>query len=371
MALAIFSHETHIDFVGFRKIAYAISCITALIGLVAILMNGGLKYGVDFTGGVIVQISFEQPILDEHVKTALEDVNLPGLIVQQVDTDNRNYMLRFSVSDESTQELREHVTDTLHKMLPDNKFTIQRIESVGPKVGNDLRNMAIEAVFYAVLLITVYISGRFEHSWITAGAMVAVLYGAVYGVSYIGLSKLWGVFLGLIITFICCWKLKLNFALGATLALVHDVVITVGLLTLMNVEIDLNVIAALLTLVGYSINDTIVVYDRIRENLRNVPHDSDNKPTMESVINASVNQTLSRTVMTSGTTLLASLALYFLGGNVIHSFALTITLGIIFGTFSSIFVASPILIAFGNVDFYHTKVSQKVEFERPGEHGVV
>jgi preprotein translocase subunit SecF len=175
--------------------------------------------------------------------------------------------------------------------------------------------MAIEALFYAVLLITVYISGRFEHSWFIAGAMALVLWGAVYGAGYFGFNRLFGVGIGMVITLLCCWKLKLNFALGAILALMHDVAATLGLLTLMGVEIDLNVIAALLTLVGYSINDTIVVYDRIRENLRAVPHDIDAKPSMADIINKSVNQTLSRTIMTSATTLVASLALYLLGGS--------------------------------------------------------
>jgi preprotein translocase subunit SecF len=238
-------------------------------------------------------------------------------------------------------------------------------------VGNDLRNMAIEALFYAVLLITVYISGRFEHSWFIAGAMALVLWGAVYGAGYVGFNQLWGVAIGMVITLLCCWKLKLNFALGAILALMHDVMVTLGLLTLLGVEIDLNVIAALLTLVGYSINDTIVVYDRIRENLRAVPSDDSVKPSMADIINKSVNQTLSRTIMTSATTLVASLALYLLGGSVIHDFALTITLGVVFGTFSSVFVASPILMAFGNVDLYHKKAHKNDDYERPGEHGIV
>ena len=371
MAFALLSRQTNIDFVGFRRFAYSISGFFIILGLIAIFWNGGLRYGVDFAGGVMVQIQFEQPIPDEQVKTALQNVDLPGLTVQQVDTEDRDYLLRFSMPAAENQDLREQVSSALKNSIPDNPSSIQRLESVGPKVGNDLRNMAIEALFYAVLLITVYISGRFEYSWFMAGAMALVLWAAVYGASYLGFNRLWGVAIGMVITLISCWKLKLNFALGATLALIHDVVVTLGLLTLLGVEIDLNVIAALLTLVGYSINDTIVVYDRIRENLRAVPADVQKKPSMASIINISVNQTLSRTIMTSATTLVASLSLYLLGGNVIHDFALTITLGIVFGTFSSIFVASPILIAFGDVDLYHAKASKKDDYERPGEHGIV
>ena len=371
MAFALLSKETHINFAGFRRIAYGISMLFIAIGMVAIILNGGLRYGVDFAGGVMVQVQFDKQIGDEQVKTALKGVGLPGLTVQQVGSEDRDYMLRFSDNAFEKQDLRARVSEALKKSIPDNPSSIQRLESVGPKVGNDLRNMAIQALFYAVLLITVYISGRFEHSWFVAGGMAAVLWLAVWGASYLGFSQLWGVAIGLIVTLICCWKLKLNFALGAILALIHDVAVTLGLLTLLGVEIDLNVIAALLTLVGYSINDTIVEYDRIRENLRAIPADAQAKPSMPEIINTSVNQTLARTIMTSVTTIVASLALFILGGSVIHDFALTISLGVVFGTWSSIFIASPILMAFGSVDLYHSKAQVQNDYERPGEHGIV
>ena len=371
MSFSILSRQTNIDFAGFRRIAYTISMIFILIGIFGIIWNGGLRYGVDFAGGVMVQIQFDKPIPDEQVKTALQNVELHGLTVQQVGTEDRNYMLRFSSTDSTqNQDLRHNVSEALKSSIPDNNSSIVRLESVGPKVGNDLRNMAIEALFYAVLLITVYISGRFEHSWFIAGIMAAVMWAAVAGTGYLGFSRLWGVAIGLIITLLCCWKLKLYFALGAIIALIHDVIVTLGLLTLLGVEVDLNVIAALLTLVGYSINDTIVVYDRIRENLRAIPEDGP-KPTMDEVINKSINQTMSRTIMTSSTTVVASFALFALGGSVIHDFAFTITMGVIFGTWSSVFVASPILIAFGDVDLYHRKANKKDDYERPGEHGIV
>ncbi len=371
MAFAILSRQTNIDFAGFRRIAYVISSLFICVGLLAIMLNGGLRYGVDFAGGVMVQVQFDKPIADEQVKGALQGIELPGLTVQQVGTEDRDYMLRFSLDAAANMDLRDQVSSALRGSIPDNPSTIQRLESVGPKVGNDLRNMAVEALFYAVLLITVYISGRFEHSWFIAGAMALVLYCAVYGVGYLGFNRLVGVGVGMVVTLICCWKLKLNFALGAILALLHDVVVTLGLLTILGVEIDLNVIAALLTLVGYSINDTIIVYDRIRENLRAVSADDVVHISMASIINRSVNQTLSRTIMTSTTTLVACLALYVLGGSVIHDFALTITLGVVFGTYSSVFVAAPILMAFGDVSLYHRKAKKDDDFERPGEHGMV
>ena len=183
MAFALLSRQTNIDFVGFRRFAFSFSGFFIVLGLLAIIWNGGLRYGVDFAGGVMVQIQFEQPIPDEQVKTALKNVDLPGLTVQQVDTEDRDYLLRFSMPAAENQDLREQVSSALSSSIPDNPSSIQRLESVGPKVGNDLRNMAIEALFYAVLLITVYISGRFEYSWFMAGAMALVLWGAVYGAS--------------------------------------------------------------------------------------------------------------------------------------------------------------------------------------------
>ncbi|MBQ8744278.1 MAG: protein translocase subunit SecF, partial [Mailhella sp.] len=199
MAFAILSRQTNINFAGFRRIAYVISSLFILVGLFAIIMNGGLRYGVDFAGGAMVQVQFEKPIADEQVKGALQALNLPGLTVQQVGTEDRDYMLRFSMDAVENTDLRDQVSSTLKASIPDNSSTIQRLESVGPKVGNDLRNMAIEALFYAVLLITVYISGRFEHSWFIAGAMAIVMYGVVYGVGLIGFNRLWGVGFGMII----------------------------------------------------------------------------------------------------------------------------------------------------------------------------
>lgn len=374
MAFALIKNTTSFDFVGKRRIAYVVSVLIILLGLGAILMHGGLRYGVDFAGGVMVQIQFENAVPDEEVKKALADIKLPGLTVQQIGSDNRDYMLRFSSTAEGASEnLRSDVTSALSSRLPGNPATILRLEMVGPKVGADLRNMAVEALFYSVLLITVYISGRFEHSWLLAGAMAVVLWAAVYGVGLLGFSKVWGVGVAMIITVLLTWRLRLNFALGAIISLLHDVFITLGILTLMNKEIDLNIIAALLTLVGYSLNDTIIVYDRIRENLRAMPPQSEGVPlpTMGEIINLSLNQTLSRTLLTSGTTLLACLSLYLLGGSVIHDFALTILLGVFIGTFSSIFVATPILIAFGDVNDYHAAQDDGSVFERPGEHGVV
>ena len=322
--------------------------------------------GIDFAGGVIVQVQFAQPVEDEVLKKSLDIPELPGISTQRFGEGARDYLLRFSSAENTdAAALRTSVLAALAKAFPGNDVEIQRLEMVGPKVGDDLTNKALGALYYATLLIAVYISGRFEQRWMAGVAMAAVLWGGMYLAGLTGLGMGWLVLVALGITLVVCFVLKLNFALGALVGLIHDVFITVGLLSLMNVEIDLNVMAALLTLVGYSLNDTIIVYDRLRENLRAAP-----KQPLASLINRSVNQTLSRTILTSGTTFVATLALYLLGGGVIHDFALTMLIGVFVGTASSIYVSSAVLLALGDTEFYVHQQERPV-YEKPGEHGIV
>ena len=366
MGFAFIRHGTNIDFIGKRHWAYGISVILIVVGLASMLMGQGLKMGIDFAGGVIAQIQFEQPVKDEALKKSLDVPALPGISTQRFGDGDRDYLLRFSQSENAdASQLRTALIDTLASAFPDNKAEIQRLEVVGPKVGADLTNKALAALYYSVLLIAVYISGRFEQRWMAGAIMAAALWGGMYLAGLTGLGMGWLVLLSLGITLVVCFILKLNFALGAIVGLLHDVSITLGLLSLMGVEVDLNVMAALLTLVGYSLNDTIIVYDRLRENLRTA------QSTMSQLINNSVNQTLSRTILTSGTTLLATLSLFVLGGGVIHDFALTMLIGVFVGTASSIYVSSAILLALGDVDFYTHRAQESVKYERPGENGVV
>ena len=368
MALSILRKEPNFDFVGWRRIAFIASAAVVLVGVIAFFARGGLRYGVDFEGGVAAQVHFSQPVGDEAIKAALESSNLPGLAVQQFGDGDQDYLIRFSTPEIPAESIRETLTQALAQSLAGNTADIQRLEVVGPKVGADLRNAALGSMYVAILLITVYISGRFEQRWVVAGLMAGVLFGAMYVLSLLGVGMVWRVVAALALTILICWKLKLNFALGAVISLVHDVGTTVGILVLLGKEFDLNIIAALMTLVGYSLNDTIIIFDRIRENLRN--QSEKNPLPMERVINLSCNQTLSRTILTSGTTAMAAFSLFVLGGGVIHDFALTMLIGIIIGTYSSIFVASPVLLVFGNTEDYMTPVRQ-VEYERPGEHGIV
>ncbi len=369
MAFNLIKKIPTINFVGFRYIAYAISIVVFLLAIGGIFMNKGLNYGVDFAGGVMVQVEFSQSVPDEEVKQALNPLGIPGLVVQHIGIDNTEYLVRFSDSDK-TQEYRENIISTLNSAIPEANASIQRFEMVGPKVGEDLRNAALEALFYAVLIIAVYISGRFEQRWFLAGAMALALGALAYVLEMFGLGRIWQVSLGMILTIVICFVLRLNFALGAIIALIHDVGIAVGILTVLGKEIDLNIVAALLTIVGYSLNDTIVNYDRIRENL--MTQDTEKPLPLGQIINSSINQTLARTLMTSGTTLAAVLSLYALGGGVIHDFAFTMLLGVVIGTFSSIFIASPLLMALGDEHLYISRFQKKEDdYEKPGEHGVV
>ena len=227
--------------------------------------------------------------------------------------------------------------------LPGIAYDIVRLESVGPKVGADLRSKAVEAMYFATLFIAIYISGRFEQRWFVAGLMAAALLAGMYLLDMAGLSKALLVLAASIITLILCWKLKLVYALGALVSIFHDIFITVGLFAMMGKEFDLTIIAALLTILGYSLNDTIIVFDRIRENLKNAKG-----LRLSETINRSINQTLSRTVLTSGTTLIVVGSLLLFGGGIIHDFALIMFIGVIIGTLSSVFVASPILLIFGD-----------------------
>ncbi|UZP68219.1 protein translocase subunit SecF [Desulfovibrio mangrovi] len=365
MGLSIIKPDSNIDFVGLRKITLIISLLVVLAGVGSLLMKGGPKYGIDFAGGVMVQVHFDQSVEPDALKDSLKDVELPGLMVQRIGlaADNE-YLIRVSISDANPENMRGKVQDALKTNLQGVNFEIQRLEMVGPKVGNDLRSAALEALYYAVLIIAIYISGRFEQRWVVAGIMAAALATALYGLGHLGMSKQYLVIAAMVLTLGLCWKLRLNYALGAVVALIHDVLITVGIFSILDKEFDLTIVAALLTIVGYSLNDTIIVFDRIRENIR-----ARVAPTYGEVVNKAVNQTLSRTLLTSGTTLLVVLALFFLGGSVIHDFALAMLVGIGVGTYSSIFIASPVLLALSPEEL--PEEEPKKEPIVKSEHGVV
>lgn len=342
MGLHLIPNNLNIDFVGRHKMFYILSLALLLIGMGALVAGGGPKYGIDFAGGTVAQVKFSKPVDVETVKTALSSFDHAGMVLQRFGDDGQSYLVRISSTDMSSADLREGITSALTK-IDNTPDIIQRLESVGPKVGADLRSKAVEALYFATLLIAIYISWRFEHRWFTAALMAGGLAGSMYLLTLLGVPKGLLVLAATVIMVGLCWKLKLVYALGAVISILHDVFITVGIFALMGKEFDLTIIAALLTIVGYSLNDTIIVYDRIRENLQ-----TQKVTSLSSVINKSINQTLSRTVLTSLTTQIVITSLLFFGGGIIHDFALVMFIGVFVGTYSSIFVASPVLMLFGN-----------------------
>jgi len=329
----------NIDFIGRKKIGFGFSITMIIATIFLLIWRGGPNYGVDFSGGILIQVKLEQTQTPSDIREALRSVQLQDSIIQEFGEKGQfEYLIRVRKTDLQLTGLSEKVTEALIAQFGEG-VNIRRVEMVGPKVGKDLREKALFAIFYAILFIAIYISGRFEHKWLYSTIIAISLALVVYIASSFGVSIPWLILIALMVTLILCWFLKLKYAMGAIIALIHDVTITIGAFALTNREISLAIIAAFLTIVGYSLNDTIVVFDRIRENLRRF-----HKRGFEDVMNTSINETLSRTILTSTTTLIVVVALFILGGGVIHDFAFAMLIGIFVGTYSSIFVASPILL---------------------------
>ncbi len=329
----------NIDFIGKRKIAALFSAMMILATISLLIWRGGPNYGVDFSGGVLVQIKLDQKRTPSEIRKALTPVRLEDSIIQEFGEEGQfEYLIRIRKTEIELTGLSEKVKQAL-MMEFGQAVEMRRVEMVGPKVGKDLRQKALLAIFYAILFIAIYISGRFELKWLMSIVMALSLALVVTIASGFGMSVTWLILIAMIVTLALCWFLKLKYALGAIVALIHDVTITIGAFALTDKEFSLSIIAAILTIVGYSLNDTIIVFDRIRENLRRF-----RRRPFEEVMNTSINETLSRTILTSMTTLVVVLALFILGGGVIHDFAFAILIGVIVGTYSSVFVASPVLL---------------------------
>lgn len=332
--------DIDINFVGKSKIAFFISLAMILISIASLVIHGGPKFGIDFAGGTLVQVKFNEPVSLKNIKSGLAAIDLGKSSVQGFGEQSENeYLIRTDRSVMTSGGFSLTVQQALESSTGKG-VTVRRVEMVGPQVGKDLREKALFAMFYSLLFIAIYISGRFELKWLLSGVIAGVLMGAVYVLSIFNVSVPYLIAAALLVSLALYWFLGLKYAMGATVALIHDVTITVGIFSIFNKEFTLPIIAALLTIIGYSLNDTIIVFDRIRENLRKY-----HKNPLEIVINRSVNETLSRTILTSLTTLAVVVALFVLGGGIIHDFAFALLVGIVVGTYSSIYVASPILLA--------------------------
>ena len=291
--MELFKKVTRIDFLGKRRIAYVFSAVLLLVSLGSLAVRG-LNFGIDFTGGTLIELGYADQVELAGVRQTLADNGYGGAVVQHFGTP-RDVLIRIAPrADTSSADLSTEVFRVLQQAA--EGVELRRVEFVGPQVGDELTEAGGLAMLYALAGILIYVGFRFEY----------------------------------------------RFALGAVAALVHDVIIVLGFFSLLQVDFDLSVLAAVLAVIGYSLNDTIVVFDRIRENFRKM-----RKGDTVEVMNGSVNQTLSRTLMTSGTTLLVLLALYLVGGEVIRSFALALIVGIVIGTYSSIYVASPVTLLLG------------------------
>ena len=296
--------DTHINFMSRTFLASCFSAFLLLSGAISLISNGGPKLSIDFKGGTLVAVNFTGPVDINNIRSSISSVSMDG---QNFDFskeeikhfgDETNIAIRIASLEDEPPRFANRVAESLASvypnLLPQNKNDfILSIDAVSPKVGSELSGDAILAILYALGLILIYISIRFEF----------------------------------------------KYAVGAIAALTHDVLITLGIFSILGFEISLAVIAAFLTIVGYSLNDTIVIFDRIRENVKNLKG-----APLDAVINQSINESLSRTIVTSLTTFLVVLILFLFGGEVIHTFSFAMIVGVIIGTYSSIFVASPVVI---------------------------
>ena len=294
----MFNFKSDIQFVNYFRLFNFVSLILILIS-VGFIFYKGLNFGVDFKGGTLIELRVENAEIGiGDVRQSFIKMNLGDVNVKKFGKGN-DYLIKFEQTDKNKENFIENIKTQLSRNLTGN-FSFRRVENVGPKVSGELLKSGLIAIVLSLSAMLIYIWIRFE------------------------------------------WQ----FSLGAIIALIHDVIITIGFFSILEFEINLSIVAAVLTIVGYSMNDTVVIFDRVRENLKKYSSKSINE-----ISNISINETLSRTIITSLTTLLALLSIFFFGGKILHGFSFAMILGVIFGTYSSIFIANPILIKL--------KVSQK------------
>ena len=299
--IELLKKKTNIDFMGKRVFALVFSLIMLIIGIVAVIQiaRGSANLGIDFAGGTAVQIKFNEHVPLNEVRDALVNGGIKDFDLQDLPTENK-VLIRVKKKDVELGNLSKDIVSVLSRRFSESNVVVDSTTEIGPKVGARLRNDAMWAIIAAIAGILIYVSFRF----------------------------------------------KFRFGVGATAATFHDVLAVLGIFYLMDKEINLVMVSALMMLAGYSLTDTVVVFDRIRENIRGRRRES-----TYNIINQSLNEVLSRTIITSATTFFAAFALFLFGGEVIHDFAMAIMLGIIIGSYSSMFVASPIVYMFGHKAF--------------------
>ena len=290
--------DSNYDFIGKRRWAYLLSAAFIVVGLASMTLKGGLRYGIDFSGGTLIQVRFAETPAIDRIRKTLEQIRLGESVIQEFG-DPHEFILRLPLADLPPEEVTRRVQDALGRDGGLGKFEIRRVEFVGPQVGRDLQVQALYAVGVGLLGILIYVAFRFD------------LKGGV----------------------------------ASIIAIIHDVLVSMGAMSLTDRELSLPVLAAFLTIIGYSVNDTIVAYDRIRENRgkgvkKGVP--------FAEQINIAINQTLSRTVLTAATTFMATAVLLFFGGKVLEDFAFALTVGVVTGTYSTIYIAGALIVDWTN-----------------------
>ncbi len=290
------SEPPKIDFMKLKKIGYISSSVLVLLSIIIIFVKG-FNLGLDFTGGTSVQVKFYQKVTPADIRNALKLVNLEDSMIQEVGTTGDEYEIRVSLKKGKSSEIVKKIKKALNEKFGKDKYEIRKIDYIGGVVGEELRKASVYSIIAVMIAILIYVGYRFEPI----------------------------------------------FAIGAVVPLFHDAILTMGVFSLFGLEVDLSVVAAILTVLGYSLNDTIIIFDRIRENIK-----IRGKKNLLQIVNQSINENLARTLITSGTTLFSVLALYLFGGESLKNFSLALLIGIIFGTYSSIYVASPIIVDLEN-----------------------
>jgi len=293
---------THYDFIGMKKITLWISALAILVTIGSILYHGGLRNGVDFAGGLVLQIKFSKPVNISEIRSALEASGSKEAVVQNFGGENE-FLIRVEKSSEDLEAVSKKIQAALQERFKEKAFEVLRVEVVGPMVGKDLKQKAMWAVGLSLFGIMIYIAFRFH---------------------------------------------KFSYGLGGVVSLFHDIIVTYGAISVLNLEYNLSLMAVVLTVIGFSINDTIVIFDRVRENIKKM-----RKTDLVTVFNESINECLGRTVLTTGTVMISVLILFFFAGQVLREFTIALIVGITTGTYSTVYIASPVVL------FWEEQVTNK------------
>jgi preprotein translocase subunit SecF len=291
--MQLFRSSTHFDFIGKKKFTLWISACAILLSFGSILHHGGLRYGVDFAGGLLVQVKFTKLVDISDVRSVMDKMGYQEATVQKFGGENE-FLIEVKKTTENLEAMSKSMQTSLKERFKGKGLEIRRVEVVGPRVGKDLKTRAMWAVGLTFLGILIYVAFRFH---------------------------------------------QFAYGLGGIVALFHDIIVTYGAISILNLEYTLSLLAVILTIIGFSINDTIVIFDRVRENVKKI-----RKERLVTIFNISINETLERTLLTTSTVMLVVLILFFFGGDVIHEFTIALIVGLITGTYSTVYIASPVVL---------------------------